>query len=189
MSRCRETARLVELSRHGALGQRSAPDLSHVAECDACTAELRFERLLEAQLQRAMARRVEGADPPRRVWNAIRQRIDAEAATPRTTRRDWVTLARGLSASVVVSTAAAVLAFAVTAGQGPIRGPKESTFPPPAYRVATTAGTAKDADARGDNWPPFFPRKVITDAGMLAYSDAITLVRPLVEPVPTGMRE
>jgi anti-sigma factor RsiW len=109
---CRRVSReLLERFRFGEeLDARSEPHLAHLQSCGACREEVGLDRALVVQLRRALRARVDGALPPPRAWEAVRERaLSADPPFSRLTSLwRWVRLAPAAAAMTLMIFAVAV---------------------------------------------------------------------------------
>lgn len=110
---CHKVSReLLERFRFGEeLDARSAPHLDHLQVCPACREEVGIDRVLLAQLRRALRSRVEGYAPPASSWELVRDRALAAEAS-----RSWTSWFGGLLGGLRAAGAVAAVALVVALG-------------------------------------------------------------------------
>lgn len=89
---CRRISReLLWLVRFGELGLSSQPHLDHLASCRGCRDEVGFDRAMVEQLRRALASRIESANPSSTAWEGILARAQAPEPAPVARLWEWST--------------------------------------------------------------------------------------------------
>lgn len=128
--RCTRVRReLLDSVRFGELGPRSASNLEHLSTCADCSDEVGFDRVLVAQLRRALAARVDPDLPPPRAWYAIL--AEAQRPEPRVNVLTWsaALVGRLRTATAMAGTGLALL-LALNMEAVPVGQPVEQTPTP-----------------------------------------------------------
>jgi anti-sigma factor RsiW len=180
---CHKVSRaLLERFRFGELDADCDEYLAHVERCRECQDEIAVDRVVAANLRRALRQRVDGFEPSPAVWRAVRlQAADPEPPGPWWSRALFA-VSRATRVMVPVSALmlAAVLAWGNPQSDGaPLSSPLARNMQ---WEEQLTTTAEVEEQRRTIEVIPSPRLQLPVPSGVMAYAEYLTSVR-----LPTGV--